>query len=90
MELKDKNLTVVYTINNKAAFESEHLRIQELMGPPEGKDWTLTAWARDHEIHRLSLIEDAVNADRLDLIEDILALINVSDIDSIDDIPKRG
>ena len=90
MELKDKNLTVVYTINNKEAFEDERLRIQVLMGPSEGEAWAITAWARDHELHRLSLIEDAVNAERLDLIEAILALINVSDIDSIDDIPKRG
>ena len=90
MPLKDKNLTVVYTINNKEAFEEEQRRIQELMGPSKDKDWAITAWSRDHEIHRLALIEDAVNAERLDLIEAILALINVSDIDSIDDIPKRG
>jgi len=89
MELKDKNLTVVFTVNDKAAFDEVFKQMQPHMKYADGEKWAITAWSRDHEIHRLGLIEEAAEIGDCQLIQDIIGLINVSDYKTLDDVRNR-
>lgn len=80
-------LTVVYTINSPADFLEENNRLQSLFTELDGKPWAITAMSIDHEIHRLELIESALDSDQDDLIEVIInhpEIGNVSDLDALE------
>ena len=82
--ISDKHLTVVFTVNDKAAFDAfmrEYL--QPHMKPSAGEPWSITAFSRDHELHRLSLIEDALDAGDMDAVDAVRGTLNVGDYESI-------
>lgn len=89
MELKDRNLTVVFTVNDKKAFDGVVRQMQPHMKASDGEPWAITTWSRDHEIHRLDLIEEAADIGDCELIQDIIGLINVSDYKTLDDVRNR-
>jgi hypothetical protein len=57
--------TVVYQVADEAAFKPEWNRIHELFRQEPGAPFRITAISHDHEMRRVSLIEDA--AERYDL-----------------------
>ncbi len=84
---KPQYLTVVYTINSPEDFLEENNRLQSLFTEPDGKPWAITAMSVDHEIHRLELIESALDSDQDELIEVIIshpAIGNVCDLDALE------
>lgn len=84
---KPQYLTVVYTINNPDDFFEENDRLQSLFTESDGKPWAITAMSVGHEIHRLELIENAMDSNRNDLIEVIIShpeIGNVSDLDALE------
>jgi len=87
MDINDKHLTVVFTINDKEAFRPELDKLMANFKGSEGEPWAITAISRDHEMRRLELIEEAVEARRFELIEELLGLVNLHKINSISDIP---
>ncbi len=69
-------LTVVYTINDDEKFSKERADIMKKFQESNGKPWAITAMSLDHEIGRLSLIEEAAargGVEALELIEGIIA-----------------
>ncbi len=84
--MKDRHLTVVYTINDKDAFQPELQRIMENNKPSDGEPWALTAWSRDHEITRMEFIEQALDENDIDLARDIISMIDIGDFKSLDEI----
>lgn len=81
-----KHLTVVYTINDEEAFKHEMAVLMSKFKRSDGEAWAITAMSRDHEMNRVSLIEDAVSEDRLDLIEDILGMTGNRMVSAITDM----
>jgi len=81
-----KYLTVVYTINNQAAFEDERKALMEKFTASKGNPWAITAMSADHELHRLGLIEEAIEQRSLDKIEEILADPDVGKYKTLDDL----
>lgn len=80
-------MTVVYRINRPEEFLAENERLHSHFYPdPSGKPWAVTAMSMDHEIHRLELIEEAAEEDRLDLLDGILSHPKIGAISCIDDI----
>ena len=89
MEIHDKHLTLVYTVNDPRKYRSVLERLTAQMKAPDGEPWAITAFSLEHEIHRLSLIEQAVEARDLDLIEEIIGLVNVDEIPNLDALRNR-
>lgn len=84
---KPQYLTVVYTINSTEDFLEENNRLQSLFTEPDGKPWAITAMSVDHEIHRLELIENALDSDQDELIGVIInhpEIGNVCDLDALE------
>lgn len=84
---KPKYLTVVYTINSTEDFLEENTRLQSLFTESDGKPWAITAMSVDHEIHRLELIESALDSDQDELIGVIInhpEIGNVCDLDALE------
>jgi len=80
------NLTVVYTINDRAAFEEEAQRVHASFKSSKGEPWAITAMSLSHELHRLHLIEEAHEQDRHDLLDDIFGMIDPMDAASIKEL----
>lgn len=74
-----KYLTVVYTINDEAAFSPEREKLMSNFKKSEGEPWAITAMSIDHELQRLELIEEAIAINDMDAIEHILGAPNVGD-----------
>ena len=73
-----RHMTIVYTINDEEAFKSEAERMEGLFSSSEGKPWAITAWSRDHEMNRVDLIRDAIDARcDLDVIDNIVNAANI-------------
>ena len=84
---KPQYLTVVYTINSPDDFLEENERLQSLFTELEGRPWAITAMSVDHEIHRVELIESALESNQDELIEVIVshpAIGNVCDLDALE------
>lgn len=81
-----RTLTCVYTINDDAAFADEQARIHQNFKKSEGEPWAITAMSMGHEIHRLSLIEEAHDKGRHDLLDDIFGMVDPSCVASIEDM----
>lgn len=82
-------LTACFTINNPDSFAVERAQIMENLTPSDGKDWAVTAVSLDHEMHRIDLIEQALEKggyEALDLIETICAHSDIGNIRSIDEL----
>jgi len=87
MEMVSTNtLTCVYTINDKKSFEDENQRIIRNFKESDGQPWAITAISLGHEIHRLSLIEEAHDAVRYDLLDEIFGMVDPTTIDSISEL----
>lgn len=74
------HLTVVFTYKNTESFKDERERLFKLlqsydMGDPP--DWGITAISNDNEIHRVSLIEDAVSNADFSMVDKLLSCANV-------------
>jgi len=82
-QMDTKTLTCVYTINDRKAFAEEQKRINKNFRSSNGLPWSITAISIGHEIHRLSLIEEAHDENRHDLFSEIFGLIDPSLIESI-------
>ena len=91
-----RHLTVVYTINDDAAFEQERARIFELLKHSaqeiENAPYTVTAISNDHEIQRTHWMEQA--AENLDddflpeVIESIAGHPSITSVESLDEFIK--
>ena len=81
-----KHYTVVYTVNDDESFKEEWERIHENFMQSEGKPWAITAVSLDHEIDRLSLIEDALNANDLEAADKAIGFVNIGRIKSLDEL----
>lgn len=86
MKINEKHLTVIYTINDPEAFKPELDRLMKMFTPSDGKAFCITAISRDHEMHRLELIEQAIEANQPEVIEEILGINNIHTIENISDI----
>lgn len=78
--------TCVYTINDKEAFSEEYKRIFENFKNSENEAWAITAISLGHEIHRLTLAEEAHEHNRHDLLDEIFGLVDPSKIKNISDL----
>jgi hypothetical protein len=86
--MNDIHLTVVYTVNDGAAFKSELDRIRSLSYPSEGKPFAITAWSRDHEISRLEFIEQALDIDDVQLARDIIGMVDIGECKTLEDVRR--
>lgn len=82
-------LTVVYTINDPAAFEETRKSIIDSMIASEGKPFAVTALSCDHEIHRLYLIEQALDKRNIDAVDQALSQRNIGNIKDLDELMER-
>lgn len=80
---KLKFLTVVYRINDEAAFKDEFDRVKSLFGRSDEKPWAIGAMSCDDELYRVQLIEELLdkNHDLFDLTEAIREIIQCPDLD---------
>jgi len=81
-----KNLTVVYTVNDKESFKEELARLNNDFKSSKGEDWAITAMSHGHEIYRLELIESAHDEGRHDLLDEIFGLPDPAKIKSISEL----
>ena len=79
-----KTLSVVYTINDSEEFEKERLKLVENFGMSEDKPWAITAISAGHEHHRVSLLEEAHDANRHDLFDEIFGIVDPANIEGIE------
>lgn len=79
-----KHLTVVYTINDEAAFGPEFDRITNHFKASKDEPWAVTAISRGHEMHRLDMINDAVFEEKEHLVLDLIQLANPGDFDDFE------
>lgn len=78
-----RRLTIVYTINDNAAFQDEQKHVFDNFKSSDGQPWAITAVSRGHELHRLSLIEEAHDEGRHDLLDEIFGMIDPDTVESI-------
>lgn len=81
-------LTCVYTINDKEAFADEQARIQKNFKNSDGLPWAITAMSVGHELHRLSLIEEAHDQGKHELLDEIFGLVDPSKINDISELEE--
>jgi hypothetical protein len=82
-------VTVVYLINDPSQFLAENDRLHAHFYPdPTGKPWAITHMSLDNEIHRLELIEEAVNDYDADpaLLDEILSHPRIGCVASMDNL----
>ena len=84
--ISTNNLTVVYTVNDKAAFKEEFERLNNDFKSSKGEPWAITAMSHGHEIDRLELIESAHDENRHDLLGEIFGLLDPAKIKNIRDL----
>lgn len=84
--IETNTLTCVYKINDKENFDDELSRIMDNFKDPDNQPWSVIAISRGHEMQRLSLIEQAHDAGRHDLLDDIFGLVDPSKIDDINQL----
>ena len=82
------SLTVVYTINDEAAFQAEFDRAKSLMAQSDGKPWTVTGMSIDDELNRVWMIEDLLGKevcgeDLREAIREIIQCPNLSALEAI-------
>lgn len=82
-------LTVVYTINDPAAFEKTRKSIIDSMSASEGQPFSVTALSCDHEIHRLDLIEQALDAGDMTAVDKAISNANIGNIKDLDELMER-
>lgn len=73
-------LTVVYAIQDEAAFAPERKKMLSLFGAPSSQPFAITAMSTSHEIRRLELMEEAAEARLDDLAGVIDAIASRPDI----------
>jgi hypothetical protein len=81
-----KYLTVVYTINDESAFTNEREKLMSNFKKSEGEPWAITAMSIDHELDRLSFIEEAVAENDMDAIKHILEAQGVGDYENLEEL----
>lgn len=69
------NLTLVFTINDHAAFEFELQRLYEMFNRDDGAPYLITAMSAGHEIQRVGLLEQAAELEDWGMIDKIFGLI---------------
>lgn len=79
-------LTVVYTINDPAAFEETRKSIIDSMSASEGQPFSVTALSCDHEIHRLYLIDQALDKRNMAAVDKAISLRNIGNINDLDEL----
>lgn len=79
-------LTVVYTINDPAAFEETRKSIIDSMSTPEGKPFAVTSLSCDHEMHRLHLIEQALDERNINAADKAISQRNIGNIKDLDEL----
>lgn len=73
-------LTIVYEINDEAAFAEHQARIDALWMEGKGAPVRITAFSKGHEIRRVELIDDAlINGDCESIPEDVREIIDCDD-----------
>ena len=82
-------LTVVYTINDPAAFEETRKSIIDSMSSSDGKPFAVTSLSCDHEMHRLYLIEQALDKRNMDAVDKAISMRNIGNIKDLDDLMER-
>lgn len=82
-------LTIVYKVNDKKAFRGEMDRISEHFKNPGDESWGITAMSADHELRRLSLIEDACNDNKHGLVEKILDSTLIGGTESLNEFMEN-
>ena len=82
-------LTVVYTINDPAAFEETRKSIIDSMSASEGQPFSVTALSCDHEIHRLYLIEQALDKRNLAAVDKAISSANIGNVKDLDELMER-
>jgi hypothetical protein len=83
-----RHLTVVYTINDEAAFQPEQERLKEMFKASANEPWAVTAMSLDHEMTRLSFVEDAHNNNEDYLIDEICGCIDIGKFDTLEDFKE--
>lgn len=79
------HLTCVYTINDPDAFKPEMEAVLAKHTSSNGKPWAITALSRGHELDRLEYARGAVDANRIELLDEILNRAEISSGMSLDD-----
>lgn len=82
-------LTIVYTINDQEAFKEIRKALIGSMAASDGKPFSITACSCDHEITRIELIEEAMDARKTDLLDDIVSCRNIGDFKNINEFIRR-
>ncbi|WP_292992518.1 hypothetical protein [Nitrosomonas sp.] len=82
-------LTVVYTINDPAAFEETRKSIIDSMSASEGKPFSVTVVSCDHEMRRLDLIEQALDAGDMAAADKAISSANIGNIKNLDELMER-
>lgn len=82
-------LTVIYTINDPAAFEETRKAIIGSMQKSEGKPFAVTAMSCDHEMRRLDLIEQALDAGNMAAVDKAISSANIGNIKDLDELMER-
>ncbi|MES2090342.1 MAG: hypothetical protein V4532_10245 [Pseudomonadota bacterium] len=78
-----KYLTVVYTINDADAFESERARLMASMQRSDGLPWAITAMSLDDEMHRGYLMGAAAQSGQAELISVIARHTDIGNVNSL-------
>lgn len=82
-------LTVVYTINDPAAFEETRKSIIDSMSKSDGKPFSVTAISCDHEMRRLHLIEQALDKGNMAAVDKAISSANIGNIKNIDELMEQ-
>ena len=83
---KRKFLTVVYTINNEEAFETERGLIMQKSKASAREPWAITAVSNDHEIHRLDLLQEALSNQDDEKVDALLEHPDVGNLQDLDEL----
>ena len=89
MEIEDKHFSVVYTVNDEKAFKEEMDRIMSHFEKADGKPWAITAISRDHELKRVSFIEEALEEGDIELAQEIILSVNLCNYNSLSDFKVK-
>jgi len=81
-----QHLTVVYTVHNMDAFESELDRVKELFDTTleeDGRPWVITAMSSDHEMKRLDAIREVLGmkVSMSEKLESVQGLLDCEDLE---------
>ena len=76
-------------MNDTEAFKDEQERLMSHFEKADGKPWAVTAFSRDHEIKRMTFIEEALDEGDIDLAQEIIRTINLCDYKTLADFKDK-